>query len=658
MTAPGGGKDGQRRPRGPGRPPGAAGPRRPGPARARPGERPPAARATPGRPPRAGPRPPRQPFARRARLRRASPSRRLQASLGCVAFALSLVAGRLVQLQGLEGAKFRAVAQQYHLQILKIPAERGTITTADGTTLALTVQQDMVVASPQQMRGRTAAATAALRQRIAGLLAAPLHLAQDAILNLIEHPSSPDYVILAKGVPATTGNSIKTMLASRGLPGIGVRTTYARLYPNGDLASNLVGFTNTNSTSDLQGQAGIEESFNSLLAGRDSSEQVEIGATGQPIPFSAARGRPLVPGGDVKLTILASLQWEAQQACAERVRATHADNCTIVVMQPGTGQILAMAQYPTYQPAHVTDLASTVDLPAAGIFPPGSTAKVITAAAALEHGETPRTPYTVPENIVVHGFPFHDAESHPTERLTLAGIVAHSSNVGMVQVAEHVSPQVQYGYLRAFGLGQPTGLPLPDSSAGQLPPPSKWWGDERYTLAFGQGVATTAVQMASVYATIANHGIRVSPSIVAGTTGPDGQYRPAPRPHRHRVLKAATARELISILQQVPYLDATIAYQPWGEIPGYSVASKTGTAQVWDAKAQCLCQYGSSYIGMAPASDPKLVIAVNIQNPRSADYYGNYVAGPAFYQVMKFALATLKIPPDHGKRPDVPLTAG
>jgi cell division protein FtsI (penicillin-binding protein 3) len=264
----------------------------------------------------------------------------------------------------------------------------------------------------------------------------------------------------------------------------------------------------------------------------------------------------------------------------------------------------------------------------------------------------------VPEQISVGGFSFHDAEWHPTERLTLAGIVAHSSNVGMVQVAEHVSPQVQYDYYRAFGVGVPTGLPLPGASQGVLAPPSKWWGDQRYTLAFGQGVAATAVQMAGVYATIANHGVRVSPSIVAGTTGPDGQFHRAPRPHRQRVIRASTASELTAILQQVPYLDATLAAQPWGEIPGYSVASKTGTAQLWDPKAKCLCQYGSSYIGIAPASNPKLVVAVNIQNPQTADYYGNYVAGPAFYQVMKFALASLKVPPDGGKRPDVPLTAG
>ena len=573
-------------------------------------------------------------------------------------FALSLIAGRLVQLQGLEGAAFSRQAANYKLHLIQIPAERGSITTADGTILAMTVQEDMVIADPPQIAGKTPRATMAVRQRLAALLAGPLHMTTAAILGKLYHPSSTHYVVLAQGVSAMAGTRIQAMLTAHDLAGVDLQPIYVRSYPGKDLAAGLVGFTTTNAASDLVGQAGIEQSFNSLLAGRDGQEQVETGISGQPIPFAAQKVRPLVPGGDVRLTILASLQWEAQQACAERVRVTHADSCTIVVEQPSTGRILAMAQYPTFQPSHVTDLASTVDLPVSGIFPPGSTAKVITAAAALEKGETPATAYTVPEQITVGGFSFHDAESHPAERLTLAGIVAHSSNVGMVQVAQHVSPQVQYGYYRKFGVGVPTGLPLPNTSQGQLPPPSKWWGNERYTLAFGQGVAATAVQMAGVYATIANHGVRVSPSIVAGTTGPGGKYTPVPPPHRQRVIQPSTAAELVGILQQVPYLDATIAYQPWGEIPGYSVASKTGTAQVWDQKAQCLCQYGSSYIGMAPASDPKLVVAVNIQNPKGADYYGNYVAGPAFYQVMKFALASLKIAPDHGKRPHVPLTAG
>jgi cell division protein FtsI (penicillin-binding protein 3) len=594
---------------------------------------------------------------RRPKLRRGNQTRRLQASLLCLGFALSLVAGRLIQLQGLEGTSIAKLAANFRLQVITIPAERGAITTADGTLLATTVQQDTVTADPPQIAGKTVAATAVLRQQVAGLLAGPLHLPAGTILNNLNHPTSRDYVVLAKGVPVPVGNQIDALMTAHHVVGITLTPTYVRSYPNGDLAAGLVGFTNLNGAQDLTGQAGIEQSFNSLLAGRDGKQQVETGVTGQPIPFASDKGRTMMPGGSVRLTILAPLQWAAQQACAQRIRVTRADTCTIVVMQPQTGRILALAQYPTFQPGNVTNLADTVDLPVAGIFPPGSTAKVITAAAALEHGETPMTKYTVPEQITIGGFTFHDAEWHPTERLTLAGVVAHSSNVGMVQVAQHVSPQVQYDYFRKFGVGVPTGLPLPAASAGELPPLAQWWGNERYTLAFGQGVAVTAVQMAGVYATIANHGIRVSPSIVAGTTRPGGHFTPAARPHSQRVIKAATASELIKILQQVPYLDATLAAQPWGEIPGYSVASKTGTAQVWDPKAHCLCQYGSSYIGMAPASNPKLVVAVNIQNPKTGDYFGNYVAGPAFYQVMKFALASLKIPPDGAKRPDVPLTA-
>jgi cell division protein FtsI (penicillin-binding protein 3) len=571
----------------------------------------------------------------------------------CAAVALSFIAGRLVQLQGLEGAKYRALAERERLHTISVPAERGTITTADGTILAMTVQTDTVTADPTQITGRTVDQTAALRQRVAGALAGPLGMPAATVVNLLDHPSSPHYVVLARGISFGAATQVTARLNQLNAVGVYLTPSFTRTYPGGDLASNVVGFTTTTSAGDLHGQAGIEESFNSLLAGQDGLEEVEAGANGQPIPVASDWVRPMVPGGEVRLTILSGLQWEAQRACAQEVRQTKADNCTVVVMQPHTGKILALAQYPSYQPTHVTSLAATQDLPVSAIFPPGSTAKVITAAAALEHGQTPMTAYTVPEQIVVGGFSFHDADPHPTERLTLAGILAHSSNVGMVQVAGRVRQQVQYDYYRAFGLGVPTGLPLPDTSAGLLAPPSQWWGDQRYTLAFGQGVSATAVQMASVYATIANAGVRVPPTIVAGTTGADGRYIPASRPRGYRVIKPATARQLIAILQQVPMLDATLADQPWGEIPGYSIAAKTGTAQV----GKCLCEYGSSYIGMAPATDSQVVVAVNVQNPKSGDYFGNAVAGPVFYRVMKFALQELKIPPDYGQRPNVRLTA-
>ncbi len=251
------------------------------------------------------------------------------------------------------------------------------------------------------------------------------------------------------------------------------------------------------------------------------------------------------------------------------------------------------------------------------------------------------------------GFQFHDADVHPTQHLTLAGIVVHSSNVGMVQVVQHVSPRVQYQYFRNFGVGRPTGLRLPGESPGILAPPSKWWADQRYTLSFGQGVAINAVQLASVYATIANGGVRMTPTLVEGTTDGHGGFIPAPPPTRRRVLQQQTAAQMLRILQWVPKLDIG----PWGLIPGYAVAAKTGTAQRPDPKCGCLRGYNSSYVGIAPAGDPKLVVAVVVENPRSGDYYGNAVAGPVFNEIMKFALLSMKIPPTGGKAPHVRLTA-
>ena len=252
--------------------------------------------------------------------------------------------------------------------------------------------------------------------------------------------------------------------------------------------------------------------------------------------------------------------------------------------------------------------------------------------------------YTIPAEIVEGGQVIQDAEWAPGERYTIAGIIAHSSNIGMSQVANHVSEQTQYDYLKAFGLGQPTGIGLPGESAGLLPPVSQWAADTRYTLSFGQGVAATAIQMAEVYATIANGGVRVQPSLIGGTTNSAGKYTPSAPSAARRVIQAKTAHELLQILQQVPAVDEA-GDQPWGIIPGYAIAAKTGTSQ--EAGPKCaLCVYGSSYIGMAPGNDPQLVIAVNVQNPRKGGYYGDVIAGPVFYQVAKDALAALDIPPD------------
>ena len=635
----GGGRAGPHRGPGPCSPPARHGVPRPG--RSRP--------AVP-RPPAARPGAVRRPLRRRGTLTRGSPSRRLRITMLCIGFVLSLVAGGWSSSRPWKGPRTAPRPIASGSPRMPVPAVRGSITSADGTTLAMTVQTDLVHADPPMI----AQAKRSLGS-VASALAGPLGMTPASILALLSHaPSvSPDYVVLKQtrpgdhGVPdqraQPAGHRADPVVHPR-VPERGTGRQHRRLHQH---------------RLRLAAGRGRRRAVLQLAAGRPAGQQeAQVGTNNQPIPVAGETTRQVVPGDNVRLSIVSGLQWEAEQACAQEVKKTDASNCTVVVMQPSTGKILAMAQSPTFNPAHPSSLANTTDIPVSNVFDPGSTAKVITAAAAMEHGgQTPMSAYTVPESIDIHGYTFHDAEYHPTERWTIAGIIAHSSNVGMVQVDQHVSPQTQYQYFRNFGIGQPSVPGLPAQSNGILYPTSKWWGDERYTLSFGQGVAVTAVQMASVYATIANGGVRVAPSIVDGTTNASGRFVPAPRPAVHRVIQAKTAHELMGILQQVPWLDAQVG-EPWGDIPGYSVAAKTGTAQIADPKkGGCLCLYGSSFIGIAPAGSPKLVVAVNVQNPRKGGYFGIQVAGPVFYKVMNFALRTMKIPPDHGQRPNVRLTA-
>ena len=546
---------------------------------------------------------------------------------------LTLFAARLVQLQGLEASRYRVLALQQREMTIPLPAERGTITGANGEVLAMTVATYLVYADPPQM-------PAADQAQVATKLSTYLNMPADQILSLIQNPTSPQYVVLAKGVSAQTGDAIQAL----NLPGIALTPSYARSYPDGDTTANIVGFTSTNPQG-LTGAAGIEQEFNSLLAGRPGSEQVQVGTNGQQIPLAGSSDRPVVNGSGLRLTIVPALQYDAEQACAAQVAKSKASNCTVVIIQPKTGYVLAMAQWPTYDPSTITNVNQAANIAVQNEFQPGSTAKVIAAATAFEQGgQTPMSAYNIPYQINEGGQLIHDAEWAPGEKYTIAGIIAHSSNIGISQVAAHITPQVQYDYLRAFGLGQPSGLGLPGETSGELPPVSQWWPDTRYTLAFGQGVAVTAIQMAEVYATIANNGVRVQPTLVEGTTSAAGKYTPAAPSPAKRVIQTKTATELRQILEQVPAIDQEGA-QPWGIIPGYAIAAKTGTSQ--ESNGSCaLCVYGSSYIGMAPGDDPQLVIAVNVQNPRKGGYYGDVVAGPVFYQVMKEALATLQIPPD------------
>jgi cell division protein FtsI (penicillin-binding protein 3) len=597
------------------------------------------------RPPR-GPRRPRRP-PRWLTFQRGDSGRRIGITMLAITIVLTLFAGRLVQLQGMESDQYKKAASKEQLHKITVPAMRGTIYGSDGQVLALTVETYTIAWDPTQIPDAKKPAAA---QQLAGLLGVPAA----KVLDLLQHPSSKQYVQLAKGVPAENEQKIVALKIHGMVPPqsmVPPQPTFSRVYPNGNATANVVGLTHVKDpgTGVISGYAGVEGTYDTLLTGTNGSEEVETGLDNQPIPLAGTQNdTPAKDGASIKLTINPALQYEAQQACQQEVAKTRAQNCSVVVIQPKTGAILAMAQWAPHQPGS--------NIAVQNVFAPGSTAKVITAAAAFEHGGVnPMDAYNIPPQIYRGGQWIHDAEWSPGERYTVAGIIANSSNIGMSQVVQSVPEGLQYQYLKNFGLDQPTGLNLPGESQGLLDPPSKWAGDERYTLSFGQGIAVNAVQMASVYATIANGGVRVQPTLIAGTYNAAGQYVAAKASPSKRVIQQKTAKELIQILQQVPAVDDK-ANQRWGDIAGYAIAAKTGTASepALEGMKPCpksnpLCVHGSSYIGMAPGNDPGVVVAVNVQAPDTkTDYFGDEVAGPVFYSVMNFALQTLQIQPQPG----------
>jgi cell division protein FtsI (penicillin-binding protein 3) len=362
-----------------------------------------------------------------------------------------------------------------------------------------------------------------------------------------------------------------------------------------------------------------------------------------------------VAGSDIMLTIDRDIQWEAQQAIAAQVKRTGAQSGTVVVMDPRTGQVLALATAPGFDPSHIAGAnpADLGDRPASEVYEPGSTNKVITFAAGLQtHEITPLTPVTVPPTLHLAGHTFHDAERHGTEHLTAAGVLAKSSNIGTILVSERVGAERLYRIMRAFGFGAPSEVGLPGESAGILPPVDKWSGSQRYTIPFGQGVSVTALQVASVYATVANNGIRVPPRIVQATVDPSGDVHPAPAPPVHRVISPQVAQQLRTMLEAVTTNEGTA---PAARIPGYRVAGKTGTSQRVDPACGCYRGYTASFVGFAPADNPQLLVEVVLQAPRRG-HYGGAIAAPVFHDVMSFALQSRHIAPTGTKPPKLRLT--
>jgi cell division protein FtsI (penicillin-binding protein 3) len=359
-------------------------------------------------------------------------------------------------------------------------------------------------------------------------------------------------------------------------------------------------------------------------------------------------------GTTLRLTIDRDIQWVASQAINEAVKADHAVSGTVIVEDPKTGEILAHATAPTFDPNNTksVSLQAMRNPSVQDVYEPGSTGKVMTLAAAIEEKKvTPSTLFTVPYGFKVGGTTFHDHAPHPTEHLTTTGILAESSNVGAIQVGEKLDNNVLYGYLRKFGVGSTTGSGLPGESDGVLPNVASWTGTTAPTVAFGQGYSLTAMQATSIFATIANDGVRVSPTVIAGTSDDSGQFTPAAIRQSVQVISAATATKMRLMMESVVSANGTA---PEAAIPGYRVAGKTGTAMRVDDKCHCYRGYTASFIGFAPADKPQYVISVTIQDPKGL-HWGGTLGGPVFRKVMSFVLQSQHVSPTYTQVNPFPL---
>ena len=566
---------------------------------------------------------------------------------------LTVLGGRLVQLQTFDSKAYSQDALKQRQVVRTLPAMRGAIYDRTGQPLAMSVDARLISANPDEVAKGVALKTSKWTfDSEVHTLAPLLGLSQsDLSAKLSKHRGTKlaSYVVLAHGITP----AVATTIASLRLPGIAASAEQKRLYPGGNVAANIVGLDGRNGTG-LKGLTGLEYAMNKTLAGTDGSENVQVSVGGTVIPVGAGQVNAAVPGTGVSLTIDRDIQWQAQRALTAAVAQTGALSGTVIVMNPRNGDIYAMATAPTFDPtntAHATpdELGNRA---LSDIYEPGSVNKVITLSAAMQEGlVAPNTEVDVPSTYVAGGHRFHDAEVHGAEQLTTTGVLAKSSNIGAIEIGQKLGQQRLYNYMTKFGFGRLSGLNLPGEDKGLLPTVDKWSNTSLPTIAFGQGISVNALQVASVYSTIANRGVRMIPRLVASTTSPSGAVKKTPKSPGVRVVSAKVAHQMSDMLEAVTTDQGTA---PEARIDGYRVAGKTGTAQRADGKGG-YDGYTATFVGYAPADHPQLVVEVVLQKPVNG-HFGGKVAAPVFHQVMSFALAALGIAPTNTTPPTAKLT--
>ena len=562
----------------------------------------------------------------------------------------TLLAAQLFRVQVIQASNYQEKAANEMQSTRTIPAQRGEITDINGIAFARSVSAITIVVDQTQITD-----PARVANFVAPILGLPVADVQENITGTRKYS-----IVLKNGRPALWdkltqaiydyNKALEDKYFDKRIIGFFPERSYIREYPSGQLISSLVGFVRA----DGIGATGIESSLNSIITGTDGKYSYARGY-GAEIPGSQREIVAAKAGTNIRLTINRDVQWVASKAIADAVKSANAVSGTVIVMDPKTGAIVAHATAPTFNPNNTKNvpLALMRNPSVQDVYEPGSTGKIMTMAAALEEKTiSPTTVFSVPYKLKRGGSTFHDHEPHPTQQLTSSGILAVSSNTGTIKVAETFSHDTLYNYLRKFGIGTKTGSGLPGESAGLLREVSDWSGTTAPTVAFGQGYSVTAMQATSVFATIANNGVRVSPTVIAGTSDPSGHFTPTANRTSVRVVSEDTAVKMRVMMESVVSAQGTA---PSAAIPGYRVAGKTGTAMRYDQKTGRYSGYTASFIGFAPADAPRYVISVTLQDPKNG-HYGGSLGGPVFKKVMTFVLQSEHVAPTGTKVLPVALT--
>ncbi|MCB0864483.1 MAG: penicillin-binding protein 2 [Solirubrobacterales bacterium] len=538
------------------------------------------------------------------------------------AFALAflVIFVRAAWLQAVKGGEFSADARSQQVTTVTIPGIRGSILDRNGSALAVSEEAATIYATPYQVVDPPKAA-----HKLSEVLDVP----ETELLKHLTAQSGFEY--LAKKVDLVTARRVEKL----DLDGIGQLPDSRRVYPQGSDGGRMIGAIGD----DGHGLFGIEANENDVLGGSDGEIAVTRDALGQEIGRDTVTGA--AAGHDVRLTIDGRIQAYTEKVLKDVGDTYDPDGATAVVMNPQSGDVLAMASWPPIDPSDLSDATSeqTVNMPTGYTYEPGSTFKAFTVAGALQDGTVkPNTQFDVGPSIQVADRTIEEAhEGLGYRTLTTADILAQSSNVGAVKIGLEVGAKRFSEWVDKFGFGHPTGIQYSPDEQGIVPPYSDYSGSSIGNLPIGQGLSVTPMQMMEGYAAIANGGILRPPRLLESVDG-----EPVDEPQGHRVISKSTSAELRKMLEGVlgPFGTA-----PEVEVPGYVLAGKTGTAQKVVDGTYSDSQFVASFVGFAPADDPKLLVSVIVDDPKGGDYYGGTVAAPAFGEIASFALPYLGIAP-------------